>query len=103
MEFSTPLDPIVLWDGVTVSYKSATEQRASSYTCNGNGLLRYCHAYEPDIRAYIPPANAHLTKAGKPHVNKLHIKHFPLEWWKVQCAFRGLGSGGRIGELQARL
>jgi hypothetical protein len=103
MEFSPPLDPIVLWDGVTVSYKSATEQRASSYTCKGEGLLRYGHAYEPDIRAYIPPANAHLTKAGKPRVNKLHIKHFPLEWWKAQCAFRGLGIGGKIGELQARL
>jgi hypothetical protein len=103
MESSPPLDPIVLWDGVTVSYKSATEQRASSYTCKGLGLLRYGHAYEPDIRAYIPPANAHLTKAGKPRVNKLHIKHFPLEWWKAQCAFRGLGIGGKIGELQARL
>jgi hypothetical protein len=103
MKSGPPLHPIALWDGIKVSYKSTTEQRASSYTCKGEGLLRYGHAYEPDIRAYIPPANAHLTKAGKPRIIKLKFKEFPLEWWKAQSAFSGFSIGGKIEELQARL
>lgn len=72
----------------------------SKYTCNGGGLQKYGASFQADLSDSLPI----LFKNGS--INKAKSQRQELQsadWWRAQCAFRGLPTSGGIGEVQARL
>lgn len=74
------------------------------YTCWGDGLRRSGYAFEADLTPYLP----HLFKNGKVKKGLAKRQQWdgrnePMDWWKAQCAFRGLPQTGKLEDLHNRL
>jgi hypothetical protein len=70
------------------------------YTCDGGGLRKNGASFHPDVSEYLPI----LFKNGS--INKARSQRREAQsadWWRAQCAFRGLPTSGSIGDVQARL
>jgi hypothetical protein len=83
-------------------YTPAVEitHKRSKYTCDDDGLRKYGASFQADLSEYLPI----LLKNGSINKGKSrHQKQQSPDWWRSQCAFRGLSTSGRIEELQARL
>jgi hypothetical protein len=59
------------------------------------------HGYHENLESFFP--RIALTKAGKVAKRQVIPPKQPVDWWKAQCAFRGLNSTGTIQELQNHL
>jgi len=70
------------------------------YTCDGDGLRRNWFSFQADLSEYLPILfkNGSINK-GKSQRQKAQS----TDWWRAQCAFRGLPTYGSIEEVQARL
>jgi hypothetical protein len=55
--------------------------------------------FYPDVEGYLPK----MTKAGKVSARQPRIEKETASWWRAQCAFRDLSTGGKIEDLQNRL
>ena len=72
----------------------------SKYTYDGDGLRKNGASFQADLSEYLPI----LLKNGSINKSKSRFQNQQrVEWWRAQCAFRGLPVSGSIGELQGRL
>src|SRR5271156_2016548 len=72
----------------------------SKYTCDDYGLRKNGASFHADLSEYLPI----LFRNGSINKSKSQ-RQIPqsADWWRAQCAFRGLPTSGSIGEVQARL
>jgi hypothetical protein len=69
------------------------------FTCQGAGLLKDGHAFEPDLTQYLPK----LTKRGVVSLNQpKSLPRLPQGWWRAQCVFRDLEIQGSVKDIQDR-
>src|SRR5215469_6332565 len=74
--------------------------KRSKYTCDDYGLRKDGVSFQADLSEYLPI----LFKNGSINKSKSkHKKQEGVDWWRAQCAFRGLLISGSIEELQERL
>lgn len=72
----------------------------SQYTCDDGGLQKNGASFHAHLSEYLPI----LFKNGSINKAQSHRqKQQNADWWRAQCAFRGLPTSGSIGEVQARL
>ena len=70
------------------------------YTCDGDDLRRNSVSFHADLSEYLPI----LFKNGSINKGKSRLKRQEsTDWWRAQCAFRGLPISGSIEEVQERL
>src|SRR5215469_1433036 len=74
--------------------------KRSKYMCDGDGLRKNWTSFRADLSEYLPI----LLKNGSINKSKSRFQNQKsVEWWRAQCAFRGLPVSGSIEELQGRL
>ncbi|KZP03121.1 hypothetical protein FIBSPDRAFT_879729, partial [Athelia psychrophila] len=78
-----------------------TSQR--KFTYHGAGLLKHAVPFSRSISSSFPPLTPVLTKVGKVAKRQPVPTKQSSNWWKAQCAFRGLLQTGKISDMQERL
>ena len=74
-----------------------------TFTCAGDGLLKEGHAYESNLKQFLPLTEPKKTKSGNVAAKQPTPQSKPLAFWKAQCAFRNFVQNGTIEALQSRL
>jgi hypothetical protein len=70
------------------------------YTYDGYHFKRSGSSFQADLSDYLPI----IFKSGVINKSKSQgKKQKSIDWWRAQCAFRGLTISGGVGEVQARL
>jgi hypothetical protein len=70
------------------------------YNC---GLAYHDELFDAQVVSYLPQSPVH-TKSSVPDVDQPpQPRAKSAEWWKAQCAFRGLDPTGTMADLQDRL